>query len=66
MTKGEKELREKQRTTPVFTENLEPDGSVTRAVNLKAEAENERRIGFIKKRLERMKNLAKRDFHYSR
>jgi len=66
VTKKELEARKKQRDKPVFTSHLEPDGSIKQQVDTRVEAENERRINFINKRLERMNNRAKRDFHYSR
>lgn len=66
VTKKEMKAREEQRSTPVLTHHLQPDGSIQQEVNTQVEAENEQRIGFIRKRLERMNSIAKRDFNHSR
>lgn len=66
VTKKELTAREHQRNRPVFTSHLEPDGSIKQSIDTRVESENERRINFINKRLDRMNNRAKRDFHRSR
>ena len=66
VTKREQEAREADRHNPAMERHFTPDGSVVQTVNLKVEAENEKRINFIKKRLERKKNLARRDFQRAR
>lgn len=62
----EMEKRIEQRARPALTSHLEPDGSTRQAVDTSVEAENERRIGFIRERLDRVNNKPKRDLHRSR
>jgi hypothetical protein len=66
VTKKEMELRIQQRSRPTFTYHLQPDGSTRQEINTQVEAENERRIGFIRHRLERMEGRPTRDFERSR
>lgn len=66
VTKKEMELRIEQRGRPVFTYHLQPDGSTRQEINTQIEAENERRIGFIRERLSRMEGRATRDFERPR
>ena len=66
VSREEMEKRIEQRGKPAMSFHLQPDGATKWEVDTRVEAENERRINFINKRLERMNNRAKRDFHYSR
>lgn len=62
----EMEKRIEQRGKPAVKFHLQPDGSTRQEVDTSVEAENERRIGFIRERLDRVNNKSKRDFHRSR
>ncbi len=66
VSKRELEAREKRRAIPVLQNNLTPDGPVVQAVNEASHSENERRIHFIRKRLDRQKDKARNDFTRSR
>ncbi len=66
VTKAEMDERIAQRARPTFTYDLNPSGYTKQTVDTKSEAENERRIGFIRERLSRMDGRATRDFERSR
>lgn len=66
VTKAEMDQCIAQRARPMYTRDLTPDGCTKQAVDKKSEADNERRIGFIRKRLSRMEGQATRDFERSR
>lgn len=66
VTKAEMDERIAQRARPTFTYELQPDGSTRQEINTQVEADNERRIGFIRERLSRMDGRATRDFKRSR
>ena len=66
VTKAEMEARIAQRGRPAFIYHLTPDGYTKQTVDTKSEANNERRIGFIRERLSRMEGWAKHDFERSR
>jgi len=66
VSKIEQEAREEQRETPKVVNVHTPSGTVVQEVHTEVAAENERRINFIKKRLERQKNIPTRDFKRSR
>ena len=62
VSKIEQEAREKRRSKPKLVNVHTPSGTIPQEVHTSVEAENERRINFIKKRLERQKNIPTRDF----
>ena len=65
VTRKELDERIKQRARPVFEYHLRPDGSTEREINSRIEADNERRIHFIQKRLNRMQDKVRQDFNRS-
>ncbi len=66
VSKAEKEYREDLRSKPKLVNVHTPSGTIQQEVHTSVEAENERRINFIKKRLERQKNIPTREFRRSR
>lgn len=66
VTKAEREAREKLRAKPKLEHTLEIDGSVKRAVDNRAHAENERRLNFINKRMRKVDGKARTHFDRSR
>lgn len=66
VTKAELEAREKLRAKPKLEHTLEIDGSVKRSVDERAHSENERRMHFIKKRMQRVDGKARAHFDRSR
>ena len=66
VSKTEMDDRIKARETPRYETHLTPGGGVEQVVRQRLDADNERRINFIKKRLTRMKGTAKADHARSR
>ena len=66
VSKSERDARIAARAKPVIEQHLTPGGAVERTVRQKLDAENERRINFIEKRLERQKGKAQGRFNMAR
>lgn len=66
VSKREMEALIAMRDRPNLEYNLRPDGQIEQTVNQRMQADNERRIGFIRKRLSQMEGRATRDFERSR
>ena len=67
LTRGPVSLNERdalmeQRAKPVLDLHPSPDGTISRLVNTRIEADREARIGFIAKRLARQKTRAQEGF----
>ena len=62
VSKKEQVAREKLRAKPQLEQTLTPTGAVVQEVNKAVESENERRIHFIKQRLNRQRGVLKPDF----
>lgn len=66
VSKMELEALLQRRKVPVKTHNLTPDGATQQNVNHEINSENERRINYVQKRLDRQRNKLTRDFSRSR
>lgn len=66
VSKVEQEKREDARAKPTLETHLTPGGTVEQVVRQEVDAENERRINFIKNRLARVKGKAKDRFRMAR
>ena len=66
VSKVEQEKRQDARAKPVLETHLAPGGTVEQVVRQEVDAENERRINFIKNRLARVKGKAKDRFRMAR
>lgn len=66
VSKSERDARVAVRAKPVIEQHLTPGGTIERTVRQNLDAENERRINFIEKRLERQKGNAQARFNMAR
>lgn len=66
VSKAEREAREKLRAKPKLEHTMEIDGSIKRSIDERAHSENERRMHFIKKRMQRVDGKARTHFDRSR
>ncbi len=62
VSKGEMEALIALRSQPKLEYNLRPDGQIEQTINQRMQVDNERRIGYIRERLNRMEGRAKDDF----
>lgn len=66
VTRDELAAREKQRAAPVHEAHLRPGGAVEQIVHRNLDADNERRIGFIRRRLASAQAKVRDDFRRAR
>ncbi|MEO1405124.1 MAG: hypothetical protein AAFV54_01365 [Pseudomonadota bacterium] len=63
VSKAELDERKKHRAKPVYSVELTPGGTIEHVIRQSVDAENERRMGFIEKRLAAVKGTAKARFN---